>query len=437
MQKQNRVLVIPTNRLCLKAMESIVNEQLFVEENYLDVAMKYIVIDSSPRDVSKNNRKLMNKMRENLKNNNIYYFDTDKINTIYKEIVRALNIENKEEILQLLINNELSYGLAANRLSLIASLFHADYLHRRDSDVYLQKLDNRQLVKPIEIEMKYLGKKISEIDEGIYGKENYPEDETIYMVGGGYKGNWAVDFEDLARTKMEALVKLLHLVKPLLSYDDVKEIVKKRFILGSKEMYKKDNVLFTTDNYIEAGNFSLYKIFKYIPFSPAIETSGTDYLYHALLGNLRKPMLYHNRRVIHGYTPDRKGAEQTCMYHLRLAMYRCLSRYYMLLYKEILRDKNIFMKNELFNHTVIGKFLIDISKKDLKREQKEILDAMIDIYKGVNDNKYTILANNIIKNKDYIINKSSMDVYNHGILTLQWSNITKFAEENSRYLLNL
>jgi len=347
-----------------------------------------------------------------------------------------MNLKEREKLQPLLTQEGVSYGIAANRTFLVAAMLQSDFLHRRDSDVYLQRGPAGGWLFPIEMEMEYLGKPVSMLPSVIPVPERFVGHERIYMVGGGYRGNWAVDFEDLAKADLESVYRLIHLVKPWSTYEEIRELVNRRFIEGSREEYARDEFMFPVDTFIEVGNFSIYKIFQQIPISPALLTSGTDYLYHALLNNVHLPMLYHNRRVVHRHTGDRQEEAWIFSYHSRLAMYRCVNKYYALLYKEISANREHYWNDDKgFLADRIGAYLLELSERNLQEEQMNVLESMVEIYNRSGIDKYVRLAEHLSKHRAMILQKSASDVRDHAFLTLAWPQLINFASEHGRELL--
>lgn len=419
---KKHIYVIPTNRLCTNSIESLLLEIPYIEEKF-GIDLTVTMIDSSDYESSKRNSEIFNKMVKNCKKSKAYYITTDHIDFICRNALERMNIPNKSEILSLLVNKELSYGNAANRTFVVAAALNADYIHRRDSDTYLQNNQTGSILSPLELELKFLGKKISEVKNDVSGTCNFSPDDTVYMVGGGYKGNWPLDYEDLVTINVESLYKLVHLGKPILSDEQNKDYVQRRYIYGSEEVYQNDEVSYSVENFIDAGNFSLYKIFNYLPISPASETTGTDYFYHAILGKLHMPMIYHNRRVLHKHDPERYINQQMYSYHLRLVKSRCLVRCYTSLFKDMTANRNCYFEDNRFLAENLANQLIFISNKDLSEDQEYVIDSMVDIYQKTGSAKYAELANFIKENKRTVIQQTPKDVYNYGILTKIWPDL--------------
>lgn len=429
----NHIYIIPTNRLCVNSLESLLTEIILVEDKY-DIEMKVVLIDSSHPKYASENREALLRMAENFKKSQAYFFTPEYLDAICEDTVNNVCPDEKDILLRLLTGRKYSYGMAANRTFLVAALFDCDYLHRRDSDTFIQHLDDGRILSPLEIELKFLGRNILTLKDLVDDSYLFSSDETVYMVGGGYKGNWAIDYEDLVED-IDSLNKLIHLAKPSMSCDEIKDYVNRKYINGCKEKYENDILSFSLSKFIDVGNFSLYKIYNFLPVSPAVETSGTDYFFHGILEQLGKPKLYHNRRVIHKYDSDRYDDNSLNSYHLSKAKARCLALYDNLLFEEIRKNKELYFKGGTFFTQEIASYLIKLAEKDLIREQENILDLMISSYKDTKMEKYIKLAEYINSNKSSIVCKTSEDVHAHGVLISKWTKIIEYVKSNKKNLL--
>ncbi|MBU7595706.1 DUF6271 family protein [Metabacillus halosaccharovorans] len=421
--KISRLYAIPTNRLTNECINSLSEEVNFVQ-NKIGQNIKMAVIDSSDSSIFNKNREAIIQAKEEFSLQEVYHIKKSIIDKICFDFVQKTNLDNKTHLISLLNSDELSYGMAANRTFLLAAVLNCQYLHRRDSDVFINnRKENKSVPLPIEIEINYLGNKCQ--DRNIKSHEG-----TIYMVGSGYLGDWAIDLMDMAKQNFESFCDYILVGKSGNTKEEVEKIVNDRFIQGYSEEYVKDEIYIPgRQNYIEVGNYSLYKIFLSLPLSPAIGTIGTDYFYHALMGNLGMPMVYHNRRLVHKHSKDRKDIKQLYDYHFRLVKHRCLVLYYSKLYKNV-REKGVKIKGKnTLDTELIRDELIDISRHILYKEQENIIQKICEVYRNSNMKKYINISEFIETKKMDIINSTHQDVYNHAMLINIWPQLIEFARE--------
>ena len=231
---KKHLYVIPTNRLCVSSQESLFNEKKLCE--LLDDEIAFAVIDSSSEQDAQHNKEKLISLSLKTKLHNIYYINATEFDS---EINRNIgNLLDEKALKDCILGTEFSYGKAANRSFLVAGILKADYLHRRDSDVYLQKIKEKWLL-PLEQEIKYLGKTVESIEDLLAVR--YKNKKT-YMVGSGYIGDWGIDYKCL-KTDEENLLKMFSLSKPNFSQDEIRTYIKEKYVDGSNEICIANNVL--------------------------------------------------------------------------------------------------------------------------------------------------------------------------------------------------
>ncbi len=412
---------IPTNRECSSCIENIFDELEEVKNNIAFSNIYVLLLDSSDKKSQKLNKVAFIKKMEHIGIKHYFYLKQNDCDDYISSIV--CNHPQEKKLLKLLNGNVFSYGMAANRGFIIAASLGCKFVHRRDSDVFLQ---NKNII-PLELELNYLGKSKKDVDKLIFENTDSKKSQIIYMVGSGYKGNWAIDYEDLCGD-IETLIKLFHLSKPKYSRSELVRYINDKYINGTKENYISDEFSYKKSSDIDVGNLSIYDIFLKLPFSPAIATSGTDYFYHSILDCYNKSKLYHNRKVLHRYDDSRYDKNRDMsQYHISKAKSRCSKIYYEKLYSKLQIDSD----KEEINVEKIYNQMINIANLDLVKEQEKVIDSMINIFKNTNLEKYQNMSNTISVNKNNIINQTSKDMIDHAFLIKYWNDIIFSAKNNS------
>ena len=147
------MFIIPTTRKCTKAIHSAINE-ISLYKCAPDEEIEFVLLEQMKGDISEDNSRILkNITNDKIKIRHIYADDIDEICNKYFEKQKSGHSDNESS----LFRQCYSYGMTYNRIFVIAAILGADYIHRRDSDVFMQVIEGNNL-SPLEIEMKYLGK---------------------------------------------------------------------------------------------------------------------------------------------------------------------------------------------------------------------------------------------------------------------------------------
>jgi len=221
-----------------------------------------------------------------------YYFTHDDVKSLYDAISRQLPAAACKPFARIYRDGRINYGNVYNKLYVLAALFGARRLHRRDSDTYAQAVvrgSESECVFPVDLELEWLGK-VTE-----HGK--------ILLVGGGYRGKWSIDIDHLIEDPDTR--DLRRFFSALSIAEDEHEVVLQEHIRGNSEPYESDVLEFMSVKEPDCGNMALADIFEYVPCSPVPYSLGSDYFTLACVieGNFAR--LYHNRATVHAHTACR------------------------------------------------------------------------------------------------------------------------------------
>jgi hypothetical protein len=194
-----------------------------------------------------------------------------------------------------------NYGNAYNRLYLIAAMFGAQVLHRRDADTRAQLVRdaNGQLepLHPIELELAHIGRTV--------------DGRRVTLVGGGYSGASSMDIGHLS-----ADVTLLRRFYRLLSVSD--ELSDRLLAAPAVDpSHRGEPLAFNGPATPECGNIAIGDAFELLPCSPAPYALGTDYFTLNCLFRLDFGRLTHNRNVVHAYTGCRYDTSEKLYFYWR------------------------------------------------------------------------------------------------------------------------
>lgn len=320
---KKHVYTIGTERKLVPEFISTYFEEAKIMQEQSGEETELVFVDESESPIAEKNREYLSANRN------------DDVKYIYcgRELQSRLFKSIREEIsdpslVDLLDYQGYSYGRVMNKQFLIAGMLGADYLHRRDSDV---KIEKEMFGYPSAVENKYLGKCVGDF-RILSGSQQHLDEQIIYMAGSGYSGgsNWKADFGIF----LEQDSDLIYEVAGLFHYgDDLLKEYLKEITEGNISITEKEKFL-PKHNHPKplCGNLAFYEIFKHIPCSTVLSTIGSDNLIRGFLKEMDMPIIYHTNYVYHefGKERDSKDIQYLLSYWPRminkLAYYRLIDR---------------------------------------------------------------------------------------------------------------
>jgi hypothetical protein len=239
-----------------------------------------------------------------------------------------LSAQESADVRTLLMPSGVAYGAGPNKAALLAASLGAETLHRRDSDTVPLIHDGAPLY-PSELEARYAGLSFDQFRGEISTAFPVDEDPPLLFVGSDYAGDPAVDRMELAELSFELAVEHERLRHPAASRESLEQRVQRNYLERNPGLYERDQVEVDTIGATELGVSCCHRVFLYLPEMPLRATLGCDYFQKNLLYRLGWPVLYHNRRVGHRYSPDRdtRSSDDTFVaYNLMDARYKVLWR---------------------------------------------------------------------------------------------------------------
>lgn len=396
MTNEKHLYIIPTNRDARDSVKSLVNDIKAVINNGLlkSNQIYFVLLDSgNDKDFKLNHQQFLKSIRQLTINS--YHIPVNGLDYLLENHLDM-------ELSQLLVGEGFSYGKMVNKISIIANILNAQYIHRRDSDVYIQETQDE--TTPL----------IAEVCA-------FKNDPKCMMVGSSYIGAWGIDYSDV-EDDIDTLRKLFSLSKPSYTDEQLDDYINNKYILGSKEHFN-GNLIFSERkaNYIDAGNFALKDIFQYIPVSPADVTSGTDYLYNTVLGKSDWKMLYHNDRVFHRYATDR----YQMINHITYGDSKLLSRLMTKVTQTALDDVKLSSDFKKMKEQLSNSYYFAIHSSDIKTKLMITVDNFIEVYSTIPHDNYKKIASHISKNKKYYVDKTLNDVSKFILLIDKWESVMK------------
>lgn len=367
------IYCIPTHR----EMDEKNLRDYFMEVDFankkLNVTCPLVIFEDNKINV---NQKKLFEIKKEFKEVKLYYITREHIVKIYDYIKDNLSNHCEEIFMKLYPNNNANYGNVFNRIFIIALLFAADCIHRRDSDVLIDTDIHGEKVYPIVNEMKYLSKII--------------DNKIVYIVGGGYKGKYDLDVDSLIDGDDYTLLRELFACMsiPAEHHDDIIHFE----ILENNKMFEQDNISFNSKDYPECGNIALYNLHRYFPSPTQDFILGSDYFFIDVSVHTKLNITYHNRAVIHSYTSERKDEwDKVFRYWKGFMMLIDSQIYYRKFYEKYLDSQD-------YNDLNFGKHINEISY-DMKR----FLEEFTENYSEYRKEKYLKCIHVLSLSKDEIL----------------------------------
>lgn len=315
-----------------------------------------------------------------------YYVGRKEIDSMMNMVNSKLDEATRSIFNKLYCNKNVNYGNVFNRIFLFAVLLKCDCIHRRDSDVLLDRDKEGRCIYPIEIEKAYLGKK--------------QKDKIAYIVGGGYKGTYNLDIEGLIRDGEDyTLVKELFLCMSI--PEEHHEDIINEEIKGNNVEHSKDIVEVDSRAYPECGNVAIYKLFEFFPLPVQDWILGSDYFFIDVAVHTQLNVVYHNRAVVHKHTKDRKD----CYDKIRNYWYGFL----------LLIDSQVFYRKfyenclERINFNELLVMKTDIISKELSKEMQEFYVNFFDRFVEERKNMLIKCISILKKSDDAMIKRIAND----------------------------
>lgn len=418
----NHIYTIATEReLVEDYFVSCVNEVKHMQEK-INKEVPFVIIDESDKYTQKYNENIINNNKE--KQVNIIHLNSEKQFKIFDCLKDKLH---NKDLINLIDYEGYSYARAMNKQFLVANLYNADYIHRRDSDV---KIINEKFGFPSDIEIKYLGKKIQNLyNDNLDNINYYNDNQIIYLVGSGYsnQSDWKADF----RVFMEQDTELIAEIANLFGYG--KELASEYLneILTGNVTVQGDVKFLPEKGHPNpiCGNISFYKIFNYLPCCTILSTIGSDNLIRGYLKRLHSPIIYHSNFVYHQFSKDR---ENNNIEYLKSYWERLINKliYYKII-EEVIYDFDKTKRERLIEiENVDFKNLMNIELITVKYIEKmtaECINAYLKIMAKAKNPKIKILHDYFITDDyfDETVKNVYTSLINGHILLNNWQEITE------------
>ena len=431
------MFVIPTHRLCFKAVDSIILEMDLAISQGLNCFLA--VIDNSPMQIYLQNDEYLRKLSKDV-TYAIYHIGNDILKMFVSDLAKKIN-KDKKEIEDLLVPEKVDYGKIHNWIYICSIFLNAEYIHRRDSDCYVTNIDKE--FYPVVAENKFLGKKINSVlsQLEVIQMDNYNVDEKVCIVGSDYAGNWNLDLHELKKADENVVRKILKLSN--ISDEQINKIIKNDYasVEYSKDITPavlKNSFDFPYNTMPECGNISMHRFYRYIPNFIGEYGIGYDYFSYFMCFLFKVPIVFHKNRIMHIH--DSRRYTDIALFDYWRGMYKNImldSIYTFLIEQKLISDlitseKGIQAIIDSYNYLpqIIRECISHISIYDSHRILNSICNEIL-ISSDIE--KYKKIGYKLIEVEKELYSETINDFKKSAKLIELWKNIISFSVECKYY----
>jgi hypothetical protein len=253
------------------------------------------------------------------------HFTSNLQETFVEKLLSAISKDafDVSRLRELLLPKGISYGRGPNIATLVAISLDCLSTHRRDSDNYHDP--SRPHKWPIELELLTIGRDIAEaslqLPDGVAaGFTN----RTIHMAGSVMFGSPTIDRRDLFEAGEGLALQFQRLGRPNVTFEELRKEAREYLIEEPRTRYDSDFISVHESARIEMGNCAFHRTaFLMLPEMPT-GILGCDYMLKDLIWRLKRPAVFHSRKLLHLYDLDRDQGlhdEQAVDYAIRNVQY--------------------------------------------------------------------------------------------------------------------
>lgn len=283
-------LALPSNRLCLEAIEHLANEVNLANQQPGVQAIGLILDTSNQIDGG------LNKQKCEQLGARLYYFNEPA----QRQLMQQRGVSPR--LIKQLLPDQCSYGAATNRLFLFAHWLGCESVHRRDSDSAYQ-MEGEDYIYPITLELAHLFNDRVEsswqLDEPLPAHPLAPN----WFVGSSFIGPASVALQDLQRQAPEQLSNVMQLTTNVSI--DTEALLRGFDSIG--EAHLTDEVALGPRHNLRVDmcNIAMRDVYKRLPLPNFTEAIGSDYFALELYKRAGFQPVLHNRHIVNQYLDDR------------------------------------------------------------------------------------------------------------------------------------
>lgn len=309
--ERRRILFVPTNRLSEAAIHwGIVEAARLADAERIEYV--FVLIEQPSRS-EYSLRHAQQISREAAQLRLPAFHVTSELWEQYQDLMlaRARPLSDERLIRSLLDTDRKAYGVAPNKVYLLAAALDVSVIHRRDSDHVPDLLGDSPRF-PGELEAAAIGRTLAQIKLSAAPRSReYRDEDVVYLAASSMYGEPPVDRRSLVSCGIEHLYALEQVAHPERSYWDVMARVDSYYIEEPHTRYEPDFLSLDMTGRSEIGVSCMKDTFLSLPELPMPETLGTDYMVKNSMYQLGRPVIFHSRKMHHVYDVDRQAPTAT------------------------------------------------------------------------------------------------------------------------------
>lgn len=343
---RRHLLYTPTHRDATRCLKDRFAEALWVETETDRQAILCLVEHTVTPVISRRHDELLTHSSSRERISVLHLTKSKATSFVVRLLERIASSATRNHLHTLLLPDGVSYGAGPNLAYLLGAALRCQAIHRRDSDVYLDR--ERGGAYPIELELRAMDEHLGFISPAPEGSEQFAPTQTVSAVGTNTFGSATIDRRDLLDSGINHLVAYQSLGRPGVAVDRVHAEAFNSLVEEPERRYTDDFFAIDNSGRIEMESCCLSWITRLVPEMPT-DILGCDYMPLNVAKQTGHVALYHSRKMRHEYDSDRAGSPPSLAYSIRDLQYMQIGRLCSYHNPRIRKDPNRFMLNQQFD----------------------------------------------------------------------------------------
>ncbi|WP_127360316.1 DUF6271 family protein [Actinacidiphila soli] len=415
-------LTLPTNRACAETISAVLEEAAYAAEHF-DVEVHLLILDSSDEPALTEHAKVAHES-PTVPNVIVHHLGEAEQREFLQRVIHHAGVAKPELVLELMLPSDLSYGACTNRAFLIGAALGCESIHRRDSDILYQVVNDAP-VFPIHHELMSIGKRASDAVDGVDETTLDPNHahKPVTMVGSSFVGEMSVDIGEMYRLDRDAYYDVVSLWAPGHWSDERKrELVDESFRGAGSEAFTHDHSTLTIVDpmRVDMSNIAFHQVQEWVPLPPATDTIGSDYFLIHLVHDAALPGVLHNRHLVNFYTPERRTGPGFIAYQMRFVKFFLSMLYFNFVYDRMAEaGESLLDDRDQVRIPAITEFVRESTLLD-RAENIQRLDTIDRSYRKLGG-KYAEFADIVASRRERLLDEAQQDNNDFALLIEAWA----------------
>jgi hypothetical protein len=415
-------LTLPTNRACAETISAVLEEAAYAAEHF-DVEVHLLILDSSDEPALTEHAKVAHES-PTVPNVIVHHLGEAEQREFLQRVIHHAGVAKPELVLELMLPSDLSYGACTNRAFLIGAALGCESIHRRDSDILYQVVNDAP-VFPIHHELMSIGKRASDAVDSVDETTLDPNHahKPVTMVGSSFVGEMSVDIGEMYRLDRDAYYDVVSLWAPGHWSDEKKrELVDESFRGAGSEAFTHDHSTLTIVDpmRVDMSNIAFHQVQEWVPLPPATDTIGSDYFLIHLVHDAALPGVLHNRHLVNFYTPERRTGPGFIAYQMRFVKFFLSMLYFNFVYDRMAEaGESLLDDRDQVRIPAITEFVRESTLLD-RAENIQRLDTIDRSYRKLGG-KYAEFADILAARRERLLDEAQQDNNDFALLIEAWA----------------